>query len=179
MMAEPWWFSIYGRAPVWVQNVACSLSGIRMRWERYGRVFRRALRFLEESQWWSYQEQRAYQDEKLADLVRHAYETVPYYREVFDERKLKPADIRTADDLPRLPLLTKEIVRGRADDLRSTTWPRRRTVLGHTAGTTGTALQFAKSTDVVAWHWVAAWRHRGRNRVSRFQLGTWRRSKRP
>jgi len=85
-MAEPWWFSIYGKAPVWLQNVACSLSGIRMRWQRYGFRFRRILRFLEASDRWSLAELRAYQDEKLADLIRHAYETVPYYREVFDER---------------------------------------------------------------------------------------------
>jgi len=44
----------------------------------------------------------------------------------------------------------------------STVWPRRRTVIDHTGGTTGTALEFAKSKEAVAWHWATAWRHRGR-----------------
>lgn len=161
-MAEPWWFNVYARLPVWAQHVAFSLANIRVRFERYGRTFRQALRFLEASDRWSLTELRAYQDEQLAGLVRHAYETVPYYRELFDGLNLRPDDVRAVDDLPKLPILDKETVRRRHDDLLCRTWPKRRIRYGRTGGTTGTALSMAFDAATQPWHLGTTWRHRGR-----------------
>lgn len=36
---------------------------------------------------------------------------VPYYREAFDQHGIRPEDIRTAEELIKVPLLTKEIIR--------------------------------------------------------------------
>lgn len=41
----------------------------------------------------------------LRSIVRHAYESVPFYREAMDERGLRPADFQSADELARLPLI--------------------------------------------------------------------------
>jgi phenylacetate-CoA ligase len=48
---------------------------------------------------------------KLARLVRHAYERVPYYRARMDAARLRPADIATPADLRRMPLTTKADLR--------------------------------------------------------------------
>jgi phenylacetate-CoA ligase len=45
--------------------------------------------------------------ERLRRLVGHAYERVPFYRERFDRAGVTPADIRSLDDLPRLPVTEK------------------------------------------------------------------------
>ena len=66
---------------------------------RYGKVFRETYAFLQESQWWSREQLEAYQLEQLSKLLHHAYENVPYYRKVFDERGLKPKDIQDFKDL--------------------------------------------------------------------------------
>jgi phenylacetate-CoA ligase len=66
---------------------------------------------LNASQWLSAPLMRELQDEKLRRLVRHAYRLVPYYRARMQERKLRPEDIRTQDDLHKLPFLTKDDVR--------------------------------------------------------------------
>jgi phenylacetate-CoA ligase len=66
---------------------------------------------LNATQWLSRSQLRELQDEKLRRLVRHAYRSVPYYRALMQERKLRPEDIRTQDDLHRLPFLTKDDVR--------------------------------------------------------------------
>ncbi len=161
-MAEPSWLQHCRRLPVWAQNIGCSLAGWKNRRERYGRTFREALDFLETSQWWSLQEQADYQDECLRGMIRHAYDSVPYYREVFEERKLRPEDIRTSADLPKLPLLTKQIVRQRAADLISREIPRRRMVHGHTGGTTGTAMQLMNDPETTQWQWAVWWRHHRR-----------------
>ncbi len=62
---------------------------------------------LSRTQWLGRTGMRDLQDEKLRRLVRHAYRNVPYYRARMQEIGLGPEDIRTQDDLARLPFLTK------------------------------------------------------------------------
>ena len=68
-------------------------------------------RELKQSQWLSLAEMRHLQEEKLRRLVRHAYHHVGYYRERMDALGLGPEDVRTLDDLAKLPLLSKADVR--------------------------------------------------------------------
>jgi len=84
---------------------------------RYGKTFRQMYAFLQESQWWSREQLEEYQLEQLGRLLEHAYENVPYYRRVFDERGLKPKDIQDFKDLQQLPYLTKEIIQNNLSDL--------------------------------------------------------------
>ncbi len=161
-MAQSRLFSIYERLPIWAQNVACTLAGYRIRRQRYNATFFRALEFLEKSQWWSPAEQLAYQEEQLQKLIARAYEHVPYYREVMDERKLVPADIRGPSDLGKLPLLDKATVRHRYDDLQARDWPAKRIATSKTGGTTGTALKLREDLDTLPWQWAVWWRHRRR-----------------
>lgn len=66
--------------------------------------------WLKVTEWWSEEELKAYQLAELRALIRHAYENVPYYRRIFDERALTPIDIKTLDDLQKLPITTKSDV---------------------------------------------------------------------
>lgn len=50
------------------------------------------------------------QNERVQALVKRAYE-IPFYRERFDKAGVKPEDIRTGDDLTKLPVLTKDELR--------------------------------------------------------------------
>ncbi len=68
-------------------------------------------RFIQKSQWYSPDELKRYQNNKLRKLIKHAYENVPYYYNIFQERNLSPEDIQTSDDLIKLPFLTKAIIR--------------------------------------------------------------------
>ncbi len=49
----------------------------------------------------------AFQERRLRQLVRHAYDNVPYYRRLFDEAGIEPSDIRGLADLERIPITTK------------------------------------------------------------------------
>ena len=51
------------------------------------------------------------QSEKLVKQVKHVYENVPYYRNLMDERGVKPEDIHGIEDLHLLPFLTKSDLR--------------------------------------------------------------------
>jgi phenylacetate-CoA ligase len=54
---------------------------------------------------------RVLQLKKLQAMGRHAYETVPYYRELFDRAGVKPHDIQTTGDLERIPITTRAQIR--------------------------------------------------------------------
>ncbi|MCJ7644945.1 MAG: hypothetical protein MUP28_10770 [Candidatus Aminicenantes bacterium] len=53
------------------------------------------------------EELSAYRDRSLRRIVRHAYENVPYYRDLFDRTGVSAADIRTAGDLALVPMTEK------------------------------------------------------------------------
>jgi len=54
---------------------------------------------------------RAIQSEKLVKQVKHVYENVEYYRNLMDEKGVTPDDIKSIDDLYKLPFLTKADLR--------------------------------------------------------------------
>ncbi len=63
------------------------------------------------NQWKSPDEIKRIQSEKLRKLVKHAYEKVPYYRQLFDSVKVKPEDVLYIEDLSKIPLTSKETIR--------------------------------------------------------------------
>ena len=51
---------------------------------------------------------RALQLEKLKKTVKYEYDNVPYYRKKMDDAGVKPEDIKSLDDIRKLPFTTKE-----------------------------------------------------------------------
>lgn len=51
------------------------------------------------------------QNEKIVKQVRHVYENVPYYKKLMDEKGVTPDDIKSVDDIKKLPFLTKADLR--------------------------------------------------------------------
>lgn len=49
----------------------------------------------------------AFQEQRLRQLVTHAYENVAYYRRLFDDAGITPNEIRGLADLDRIPITTK------------------------------------------------------------------------
>jgi len=71
------------------------------------------------NQWLTKEELEQIQQRKLEKIIKHAYEKVSYYRQLFDSTGIKPEDIRSREDLQYIPitsrtriqsLTTKEIV---------------------------------------------------------------------
>lgn len=53
----------------------------------------------------------ALQSYRLAKTVRHVYESVPFYKELFDKHGIDPHEIRTVNDLAKLPFTVKQDLR--------------------------------------------------------------------
>ncbi len=54
---------------------------------------------------------REIQSKRLVSMVKRCYENVPFYRKKFDEMGLKPEDIRSIDDIVKLPFTVKQDLR--------------------------------------------------------------------
>ena len=100
----------------------------------------------------SVEELRAIQNEKLVKQVKHVYDNVEYYRNLMDEKGVKPEDIKTIDDLHKLPFLTKADLRDAypygllATDLKNCVR------IQSTSGTTGRrVVAFYTQNDVDLW----------------------------
>ncbi len=78
-----------------------------------------------------------YQTEALTAMVSHAYQTCPYYTEMFDQHGLRPQMIRTLNDLKQIPLLSRQTVRQNFYDLCSDTIEIQHSFLQQTSGSTG------------------------------------------
>ncbi|MBW8040404.1 MAG: phenylacetate--CoA ligase family protein [Planctomycetes bacterium] len=161
-MVESIGFRIYKRLPVFCQNVVFSLKGLQNHHERYNRYFHNYLSWLRESEWWSGEEIYKYQNEKLRHIVAYAYENIPFYKRWFDEHGIRPNQIKTQEDLNKLPILTKQTVRDNQDELISHQYKKRQLLRRLTSGTTGTALTIYAIREATAFQWAIWWRHRAR-----------------
>lgn len=92
------------------------------------------------------------QNEKLVKQVRHVWDNVPYYRKKMEEKGVTPDDVKSIDDLYKLPFLSK-------DDLRESYpfgmmgVPQKDVVRIHsTSGTTGKrVVAFYNQHDIDLW----------------------------
>ena len=51
------------------------------------------------------------QNEKLVKQVKHVWDNVPYYRHLMEEKGVTPEDIRSVEDIRKLPFLSKDDLR--------------------------------------------------------------------
>lgn len=151
---NPWLKRIYDLAPAPVQDALVSAFSARLERDRYGGRFPEFQALLQDSQWWDRQRMQAWQDERLRAVVSHAYEHVPYYRELFDRHGLRPERFRGREDLPKIPVLTRATIKSRLADLRSRRPEDRALTAGHTSGTTGSPLSVYYSTDMITMNYA-------------------------
>jgi len=146
---NPYLKRVYDISPIALQNWILTGYSALLDKERYGPNFDTFRRNMTESQWFTRTELRTLQDEKLRLIIKHVYETVPYYRKIFDKRKLTPDDIKTQEDLHKLPLLTREDIKSNFRELISTAFKPKHLKYGHTSGTTGSPLEIGYDANVI------------------------------
>ncbi len=90
----------------------------------------------------SRQEILAYQFQQLSALLSEAEAHVPYYREMFRKLGIRSRDVRNLKEFADLPILTKDIIRERQDDLISEKAPKGTLIEAYSGGSTGVPLRF-------------------------------------
>ena len=63
---------------------------------------------LRRQQWLNAEELEKIQQEKLRAVIHHAYQNVRYYRRIFDTAGIRPEDIKTTDDMKKIPITRRK-----------------------------------------------------------------------
>lgn len=168
---------IYWKAPCFVKNWMASFNARKLDRERHGPIFEQVLDEIAQRDKWSAEQFLEYQRQQLCSLIQHAAAKVPYYRKMFSETGIDPESITGLDDLQRLPILEKEVVRADPKSLVDETLDIRKLSCGHTSGTTGTPIDLYRDIWLnsaafayveARFHAVAGMRRRLNRSVSSF-----------
>lgn len=162
--------AIYSSSPNWLQNIYCSAYGFKLIRRRYGRDYKELeQRVFKRGQLRS-EELRELQCARLQATVQYAAQKVPYYRRLFCDLGINPNSIQTAEDLSRLPILTKARVQENIHEFCSEDAALMHTSTAHTSGTTGAGLVFPMTLQAEQEQWAVWWRYRAQFGIDRF---TW------
>ncbi len=127
---------IYDRAPIFFQNIMCTISGYKRNSHRYGKVYYEHRKFLEDFDKWDIADKRNYQLGQLRDFLKYAVTNSKFYSELYKD--IDVDSIKTIDDLKILPIVDKELLRENIQDVF--TVDKKGSFEGHTGGTTGKSL---------------------------------------
>jgi phenylacetate-CoA ligase len=129
------WLSIHALLPLLEPNTHGHL-GKRM--QAYARQEKLPLSEIRSIQWAS-----------LLGLLKHAYESAPFYRRRLDDAGLAPAEIQCPADFARIPALTRDDLREHLPELRSQRYRLDELTTAATGGTTDTPVPILRSLDSV------------------------------
>ncbi len=84
------------------------------------------------------------QNTKLRRLIKHAYENVRFYRDILQEIELHPEDIKSVDDIHKIPIIDKNDFHQRpySDLLDKRIKDKDRLIPVNTSGSSGLSLRF-------------------------------------
>lgn len=144
---------IYNSCPFIVQNMICTLYGMKINMQRYQKKYAYLYDKIKDGQHWPDEKIERYQNEKFVEIVQHAYHHNPYYRRKYDSYGVDIKNIKDLRDIIKLPTMTKkdmrEVFKTGRNDLPH--------VKINTSGSTGTPLSFR--TDYEALNiYYALWK---------------------
>lgn len=151
---------IYNTLPIFAQNMACTVQGEKIIRKRYSPYFDKKLEQYKKTGKYTLEQVKEYQDKHLQKLVKHAYETVPYYKKEFDECGFDPYKFKHADELTVLPIITKEVLKEHIQDFISSAKLKSKTFIHLTGGTTGKSLTYYTTLNEQSEQWAVWWRYR-------------------
>jgi phenylacetate-CoA ligase len=104
------------------------------------------------------EELRRFQEERLRAIVRHAYKYVPFYRRRWKEVGVRPEDVKTVEDLRKLPVITRQDVRNNYQDFIALNYKHfydsKKFVTTNTSGSSGIPISIIFNPN--AWSYLEA-----------------------
>ena len=107
--------------------------------------FSPAYKKLVRNKWKSYGELKRNQENQLRRLIMLSNEYVPYYHDLFKNLGFMPGDIRIIEDLEKLPVLTKEIIKMHREEFKPTNLSSIKYYSQATGGSTGKPMRYRLS----------------------------------
>ena len=95
----------------------------------------------------------------LSKLLDHCFRHVPYYQKLFAEFGLQRSDFASLEDISRVPILSKDVLRDFNEEFKSDNFLRCRPREKRTSGSTGTPLRVYWDLDSNVLELTCMWRH--------------------
>lgn len=116
-------------------------------------------RFLKFTPQYSREQMRDWQWERLVRLVRHAYENVPLYHDLYRGVSFQPDDLKTWDDFHRLPTVTKDqVIANFPDRMLAKGYALDDLVVSRSSGSSGKVLDIAYDSRAMVLYTLAGLR---------------------
>jgi phenylacetate-CoA ligase len=142
---------LYPLAPVWAQNVGIAVWGLGWRNERLGGDFDKHVDAFRERDRWRPAQMRDYVEAELRRVLLRAFAHTAHYRRVWSEAGITAGDLErmTVEDLPNLPITTKQALRAEPGAFIADDYAGRRDMRRYcTCGTTGTPIAVTHPPDI-------------------------------
>ena len=110
----------------------------------------RNFNFFNKTQYWSVNDLENLQFEYFKKLLKFSIKNVPYYKKLLKENNLELNDFNSIADLNKIPVLTKDIIRGNMQNMKAVNLGNDRFVLNSTSGYSGSNFQFYTDPDAYA-----------------------------
>lgn len=110
-------------------------------------------RFIHETESWTSEDWKQYHNEHISALIEHAYTHVPFYHNLMDKLGLKPSDIRSVEDLSKLPVIHKLDLIEHFEEFKADNFNSYPMIHHHTGGTTGTPCAYYTNRYSWAMNW--------------------------
>ncbi len=121
-----------------------------------GHVSVAVLKDMEQTQWLSREKLSKLQTDRLREFLIDVGKSVPYCRELFDRIGFSPADLSSLNDLEKLPLTDKAVIRANTDRLKAEN--SKDLARFNTGGSSGEPLIFYIGKKRVSHDVAAKWR---------------------
>jgi phenylacetate-CoA ligase len=115
-------------------------------------------RNLIENEKWSLGRLIELQRNKLIEIMRHVYLFVPYYRKVLTEMGASLEDMKNPEMIYSFPILTKEIIQERFNELVDPSFKKGDYTVEHTSGSSGQLTKVRRDLNARAAVHAATWR---------------------
>ena len=115
------------------------------------RGLRARMKRLEERESLSLEENAKLQWADLTKLLKHAYETSPFYQERFRSHGIQLNQIQCPNDLKAIPPLTRQDLKNHLQTIRSTAFAPDQLESAATGGTTDTPVPIVRSKESIQW----------------------------
>lgn len=136
---------IYDNSPIFFQNFMATLYGYKIKKNRYGKEYYKHLNFLKRINKISRKKLEEIQFKQLLELLNYTVENSFFYKKLYSDINI--SDFNSVEDLKKLPIITKEMLRNNIDDV--ITIQKKGAIEGHTGGTTGKSLTvYFRSVDM-------------------------------
>jgi phenylacetate-CoA ligase len=141
-------YGVYHVLPYPLQNFLTSARGLLLAKTRYSGSASAYLNQIRAHEKWNSAEMESFQVRTLQNLLKHARTSVPYYKDY------PSVDINSLDDMRKLPVLSREAVRGNPQQFISRDGKEADRIRVGTTGTTGASLHVNYTEEESRQNWA-------------------------